>query len=74
MSIPVGIQDKANPTALLLSSVMMLRHLEMNSHAGKHTESITNIAFEAYCGTNFGDRNEPQTSAKLGKIPERLET
>jgi len=28
-------QDKANPTALLLSSVMMLRHLEMNSHADK---------------------------------------
>merc|ERR1712111_12750 len=28
-------QDKANPTALLLSSVMMLRHLEMNSHANK---------------------------------------
>merc|ERR1712241_1093967 len=28
-------QDKANPTALLLSGVMMLRHLEMNSHADK---------------------------------------
>merc|ERR1719225_2528241 len=28
-------QDKANPTALLLSSVMMLRHLEMNSYANK---------------------------------------
>jgi len=28
-------QDKANPTALLLSGVMMLRHLEMNSYADK---------------------------------------
>merc|ERR1712141_921380 len=28
-------QDKANPTALLLSSVMMLHHLEMPSYANK---------------------------------------
>ena len=28
-------QDKANPTALLLSGVMMLRHLDMNAHANK---------------------------------------
>jgi isocitrate dehydrogenase (NAD+) len=28
-------QDKANPTALLLSSVMMLRHMNMYDHAGK---------------------------------------
>ena len=28
-------QDKANPTALLLSGVMMLRHLDMNDHANK---------------------------------------
>ena len=26
-------QDKANPTALLLSAVMMLRHMELHSHA-----------------------------------------
>ena len=26
-------QDKANPTALLFSSVMMLRHLGLNDHA-----------------------------------------
>lgn len=26
-------QDKANPTALLLSAVMMLRHLSLNQHA-----------------------------------------
>ncbi|XP_053611434.1 probable isocitrate dehydrogenase [NAD] subunit alpha, mitochondrial isoform X2 [Plodia interpunctella] len=28
-------QDKANPTALLLSSVMMLRHLNLHDHANK---------------------------------------
>lgn len=26
-------QDKANPTALLLSGVMMLRHMKLNSYA-----------------------------------------
>jgi isocitrate/isopropylmalate dehydrogenase len=26
-------RDLANPTALLMSGVMMLRHLELNSHA-----------------------------------------
>ena len=28
-------QDKANPTALLLSSVMMLRHLGLSEHADR---------------------------------------
>lgn len=28
-------QDKANPTALLLSGVMMLRHLTLNEHADR---------------------------------------
>uniref|UniRef100_A0A9N6WYW3 Isocitrate dehydrogenase [NAD] subunit, mitochondrial n=1 Tax=Lynceus sp. MCZ IZ 141354 TaxID=1930659 RepID=A0A9N6WYW3_9CRUS len=28
-------QDKANPTALLLSGVMMLRHMDLNQHANK---------------------------------------
>lgn len=28
-------QDKANPTALLLSSVMMLQHIGLNEHATK---------------------------------------
>ena len=30
-------QDKANPTAILMSGVMMLRHLELNEHAGEHS-------------------------------------
>jgi hypothetical protein len=28
-------QDKANPTALLLSAVMMLRHMQLHSHADR---------------------------------------
>ena len=28
-------QDKANPTALLLSSVMMLRYMDLHQHAAK---------------------------------------
>lgn len=28
-------QDKANPTALLLSAVMMLRYMELSKHAEK---------------------------------------
>ncbi|BFF99878.1 probable isocitrate dehydrogenase [Drosophila madeirensis] len=35
-------KDLANPTALLLSAVMMLRHMELNSHADK----IERAAFE----------------------------
>ena len=39
-------QDKANPTALLLSSVMMLRHLEMNSHADKIEKAAFDVIRE----------------------------
>ena len=35
-------QDKANPTALLLSSVMMLRYMDLPNHATK----IQQAAFE----------------------------
>ncbi|MFH4984813.1 hypothetical protein AB6A40_011522, partial [Gnathostoma spinigerum] len=36
-------QDKANPTALLLSAVMMLRYIDMPKYADK----IENACFEA---------------------------
>jgi len=35
-------QDKANPTALLLSSVMMLRHLQMHEHADRIEKACFN--------------------------------
>ncbi|KAI9491850.1 isocitrate dehydrogenase, NAD-dependent [Zychaea mexicana] len=42
--VGLELQDKgiANPTALLLSSVMMLRHLNLNEHA----DAISNAVFE----------------------------
>src|SRR5271169_848246 len=33
-------KDKANPTALLLSSVMMLRHMQLESHAAKVESAV----------------------------------
>ncbi|GBN41005.1 putative isocitrate dehydrogenase [NAD] subunit alpha, mitochondrial, partial [Araneus ventricosus] len=36
-------QDKANPTALLLSAIMMLRHMNLTSYADK----ISKACFEA---------------------------
>jgi len=39
-------QDKANPTALLLSSVMMLRHLEMYEHANKIEKACFDVIRE----------------------------
>ena len=33
-------QDKANPTALLLSGIMMLRHLRMHDHANQIESAI----------------------------------
>merc|ERR1712062_820900 len=39
-------QDKANPTALLLSSVMMLHHLEMPSYANKIQKATLEVIKE----------------------------
>ncbi|GFT17179.1 isocitrate dehydrogenase subunit alpha, mitochondrial [Trichonephila clavipes] len=32
-------QDKANPTALLLSAIMMLRHMNLTTHADKISQA-----------------------------------
>lgn len=39
-------QDMANPTALLLSSCMMLRHMEMFAHADKIERAVLDIISE----------------------------
>lgn len=39
-------QDKANPTALVLSSVMMLRHMNMNDHADLIESAILGVISE----------------------------
>ena len=55
-------QDKANPTALLLSGVMMLRHLNLYEHARRIEQACfdtikdgkvrTTFLFE-YCGNRI---------------------
>merc|ERR1712012_600519 len=44
-------QDKANPTALLLSSVMMLHHMEMPSYANKIQKATMETIKEGQCLT-----------------------
>ena len=40
-------QDKANPTALLLSGIMMLRHLAMHDHAQRIEKAVFNTITQA---------------------------
>jgi len=40
-------QDKANPTALLLSAVMMLRYMQLNQHADKIEKACFDTIKEA---------------------------
>jgi len=48
-------QDKANPTALLLSGVMMLRHMNMNSYADKISNAcLKTIAEGKYITGDLG--------------------
>ena len=39
-------EDKANPTALLLSAVMMLRHMELMGHAGRIEKACLEVISE----------------------------
>lgn len=39
-------EDKANPTALLLSAVMMLRHMQLQEHAHKIESAVLNVIGE----------------------------
>jgi isocitrate dehydrogenase (NAD+) len=39
-------QDKANPTALLLSGIMMLRHMRLNSQADKIERAVLSTIAE----------------------------
>ncbi len=36
-------QDKANPTALLFSAIMMLRHMELFDHAKKIEDAVFEV-------------------------------
>lgn len=39
-------EDKANPTALLLSAVMMLRHMELHDHANRIENAVLTVIGE----------------------------
>ena len=61
-------QDKANPTALLLSAVMMLRHMELHSHAdsveGAVLETIKEGQVRMYLSSNSPKLSPPQRLKK----------
>ena len=62
-------QDKANPTALLLSAVMMLRHMELHSHAdsveGAVLETIKEGQVRMYLSPNSPKLSPPQRLKKV---------
>ena len=45
-------KDKANPTALLLSAVMMLRHLKLDSHADRIHAAVLRVIADGKVGTS----------------------
>ena len=46
-------EDKANPTALLLSAVMMLRHMHFGDHANLIEEATLQTIREGKVGTTM---------------------
>jgi isocitrate dehydrogenase (NAD+) len=64
-------QDKANPTALTLSAVMMLRHLHLDSYADRIEKALLDVIAEAKVTT--GDLGGKSTcSAFTNAVCERL--
>jgi len=54
-------QGKANPTALLLSSIMMLRHMGLTDHASKiETAALTTIAEGKHITGDLGGKSSTQ--------------
>ena len=58
-------QDKANPTALLLSSVMMLRHLGFNDQAERIQSAVIGTIAEGKYRT--GDLGGSSTTSDFTK-------
>lgn len=58
-------KDLANPTALLLSSVMMLQHMGLNSHADKIQKAIFDTLAEGKALT--GDLGGKSTNTEFTK-------
>lgn len=56
--LAIGGQNMANPTALLLSSVMMLQHLKLNDIADQiHSAVLNTIADGKYLTADLGGKS-----------------
>ncbi len=73
-------KNMANPTALLLSGVMMLRHLGFTEHAASIENALLYTLETGAHTADFGDRSLPALSTtdfaaaiirNLGKLPEK---
>lgn len=71
-------QDKANPTALLLSGLIMLRHLGFSGPAARIENALRYTLEQGNRTGDFGDRNTPALGtqafadviiANLGQVP-----
>ncbi|MBC7400582.1 MAG: NADP-dependent isocitrate dehydrogenase [Mucilaginibacter sp.] len=71
-------KNMANPTALLLSGFMLLRHLSLMEHANLIENSLLKTLEDGNHTGDFGDRNIPSLNttqftdaiiANLGKVP-----
>ncbi|OZJ02946.1 Isocitrate dehydrogenase [NAD] subunit 2, mitochondrial [Bifiguratus adelaidae] len=62
-------QDKANPTALLLSGIMMLRHMKLNAHADNIEQAVLKTIAEgkALTGDLGGRATNTQYTAEVIK-------
>lgn len=71
-------QNKANPTALLLSGIMMLRHLGLTGSAARIENALLYTLEQGIRTADFGDKNSPAFSntefaqaiiSNLGQMP-----
>lgn len=57
----IVLENKANPVALLLSSAMMLRHLQFPSFADRLETAVKKVIFEGKCRTkDLGGKSTTQ--------------
>ena len=67
----------ANPTALLLSSIMMLQHMDLNEHANKIQKAIFDTLAEGKVGSNLlslGNKTTDQYQYLTGDLGGKAKT
>ncbi|PIK61373.1 putative isocitrate dehydrogenase [Apostichopus japonicus] len=65
-------EDKANPTALLLSAVMMLRHMELHDHANRIENAVLTSSREKHLTGDLG--GESKCSEFTAAICEKVQS